>query len=201
MSSENEAQENWSRTLQPLYPETPTEAHQKNPKEIQVQLVQCNILWPARERHQIICTSCFTRWIVFVDKAHWISHAVAENGIAIATIGRKKTAKMWPWPENQGCPGMTGIRWRRSHFEGLESSVREKLPSVKWIIYRWYQMEMNGKESECCTSHLICHRTEYHGSSCIWPAGSRCQETFMSQWLHWWLSSLYFVVSHKGICS
>ena len=23
----------------------------------------------------------------------------------------------------------------------------------------------------------------------------------MSQWLHWWLSSLYFVVSHKGICS
>ena len=46
---------------------------------------------------------------------------------------------------------------------------------------------------------LICHRTEYHGSSCIWPAGSRCQETFMSQWLHWWLSSLYFVVSHKGI--
>ena len=46
---------------------------------------------------------------------------------------------------------------------------------------------------------LISHRTEYHGSSCIWPAGSRCQETFMSQWLHWWLSSLYFVVSHKGI--
>ena len=87
----NEAQENWSRTLQPLYPETPTEAHQKNPKKIQVQLVQCNILWPARERHQIICTSCFTRWIVFVDKAHRISHAVAENGIAIATIGRRKT--------------------------------------------------------------------------------------------------------------
>ena len=57
---------------------------------------------------------------------------------------------------------------------------------------------MNRKESECCTSHLICHRTEYHGSSCIWPAGSRCQETFMPQWLHWWLSSLYFVVSHKG---
>ena len=35
--------------------------------------------------------TCFTRWIVFVDKAHWISHAVAENGIAIATIGRRKT--------------------------------------------------------------------------------------------------------------
>ena len=47
-------------------------------------------IWPAGERHQIIC-ACFTRWIVFVDKAHWISHAAAENGIAIATIGRRKT--------------------------------------------------------------------------------------------------------------
>ena len=64
-------------------------AHQKNPKELQL-LVLCNILWPG-ERHQIICTSYFTRWIVFVDKAHRISHAVAENGIAIATIGRRKT--------------------------------------------------------------------------------------------------------------
>jgi len=30
-------------------------------------------------------------FFLFVDKAHRISHAVAENGIAIATIGRRKT--------------------------------------------------------------------------------------------------------------
>ena len=199
----NEAQENWSRTLQPLYPETPTEAHQKNPKEIQVQLVQCNILWPARERHQIICTSCFTRWIVFVDKAHWISHAVAENGIAIATIGRKKTAKMWPWPENQGCPGMIGIRFEKA-FPFWRVGVFSAMGKASFCEVNYLQMVLNGDEWQgkwILYITLICHRTEYHGSSCIWPAGSRCQETFMSQWLHWWLSSLYFVVSHKGICS
>ena len=87
-------------------------------------------------------------------------------------------------------------------------------------ILKGWSLQCNGKASFCEVNYLqmvpngdewqgklilyitlICHRTEYHGSSCIWPAGSRCQETFMSQWLHWWLSSLYFVVSHKGICS
>ena len=81
------------------------------------------------------------------------------------------------------CNGKSFVLWSELSTDG-----------TKW---GWMARNMNSVHHIDLSSHRVSWSN--HGSSCIWPAGSRCQETFMSQWLHWWLSSLYFVVSHKGI--
>ena len=141
MSSENEAQENWSRTLQPLYPETPTVCTPKESKRNTTPgIVQYPLAWRTSpdHLHMFHALNC-------VDKAHWIAlnftccrkwHSNCNR--------RRKTAKMWPWPD-QGCPGMIGIRFEKA-FPFWRAGVFSAMGKASFCEVNYLQMVPNGDE-------------------------------------------------------